>query len=214
MNLTPDTRYSLIAKLHDPQDVAAWNEFAGIYQPLIFRVVSARGLQHADATDVTQEVLSRVASAVNQFDAAHESVTFRGWLYRITRNIAIDFLRKQARDRIRTNGELNRDWSEPASPSPNESAEFRRQFEKQIFWVIAQEVRGQVQEKTWKAFWETEIQQRPVAAIARELELSTGAIYIARSRVLARLKKEVQKRLAETGAELDANMNGNRKGNR
>jgi len=199
MKPTPDTRYSLIAKLRDPRDVIAWNEFAGIYQPLIFRVVSARGLQHADATDVTQEVLARVAGAVEQFNPAHESVTFRGWLYRITRNITIDFLRKQSRDRIRTNGGAKGEWPDVASPVPGDSAEFRRQFEKQVFRVVAQEVRGHVQEKTWQAFWETEIRQRPVGEVAGELDLTAGAVYIARSRVLARLKKEVQKRLAETG---------------
>ena len=96
MTSTPDTRYSLIAKLRDSQDVQAWNEFASIYQPLIFRVVAARGLQYADATDVTQEVLARVAKVVEQFDPAHASVTFRGWLYRIARNHCLNLLRSRA----------------------------------------------------------------------------------------------------------------------
>ena len=201
MTSTPDTRYSLIAKLRDSQDVQAWNEFASIYQPLIFRVVAARGLQYADATDVTQEVLARVAKVVEQFDPAHASVTFRGWLYRIARNITVDFLRKQNRDRAQTSLDRSTDLLALASPTAGESAEFRLQFEKQIFWVVAQDVRSQVETRTWQAFWETEIERRPVADLAQELNLSVGAVYIARSRVLAKLKKQVQLRMLETGIE-------------
>ncbi len=201
MKSTPDTRYSLIAKLRDSQDVQAWNEFASIYQPLIFRVVIARGLQYADATDVTQEVLARVAKVVEQFDPSHANVTFRGWLYRIARNITVDFLRKQNRDRAQTSLDQSTDLSALTSPTAGESAEFRLQFEKQIFWVVAQNVRSQVETKTWQAFWETEIERRPVADLAQELKLSVGAVYIARSRVLAKLKKQVQLRMLETGIE-------------
>ena len=201
MTSTPDTRYSLIAKLRDSQDVQAWNEFASIYQPLIFRIVAARGLQYADATDVSQEVLARVAKVVDQFDSAHSKVTFRGWLYRITRNITVDFLRKQNRDRTKTPLDQAADVSALTSPTASESTEFRQQFEKQIFWVVAQDVRAQVETKTWQAFWETEIEQRPVADLAGELNLSVGAIYIARSRVLAKLKKQVQQRMLETGVD-------------
>ena len=200
MSMSPETSYSLIAKLRDPNDVAAWSEFASIYQPLIFRIVSDRGLQYADATDVTQEVLSRVSKAVGAFDANHHKVTFRGWLYRITRNLTIDYLRKQKRgQRVADAGHVN--WEMIAEPSTDDSDHFRKQFEKQLFIVVAEKVRQRVTEKTWRAFWETEINQRAVSDVARELAMTPGSVYVCRSRVIARLKEQVQRRMEETVGE-------------
>ncbi|WP_442511448.1 hypothetical protein SH528x_003129 [Novipirellula sp. SH528] len=55
--LGPETRLSLIGKLHDPAAAEAWAEFVRLYQPIVFRVARQRGLQHADAEDLTQDVL-------------------------------------------------------------------------------------------------------------------------------------------------------------
>ena len=96
MNNSPDTRFSLIGRLADADNADAWNEFAQIYQPLIFRIARQRGLQHADASEVTQDVLTRVAKAVDGWDPDRSKGTFRGWLYRITRNVSVDYLRKAA----------------------------------------------------------------------------------------------------------------------
>ena len=69
MNSSPKTRYTLLEKIKDPQDAEAWYEFTSIYQPLIFKICRKKGMQHADATDVTQEVLTRVASAIETVSA-------------------------------------------------------------------------------------------------------------------------------------------------
>ena len=65
----PETRLSLLAKLNDPASEEAWAEFASIYQPLVYRVARAKGLQHADAEDMAQQVLAVVSSAIGRFDA-------------------------------------------------------------------------------------------------------------------------------------------------
>lgn len=199
MNSAPETRYSLIGKLRNPQDIDAWTEFASIYQPLIMRIACKRGLQHADAVDVTQEVLTRVAAAIDRFDAQKPGVNFRGWLYRITRNLVIDFLRNRERSpavQVREETE----FSQAAAPCRDESAEFQLEFQRQIFWQSAREVRSQVLTSTWHAFWMTEMQHRPVAEVAQELGLTTGAVYVARSRILARLRKVSEMRLAQATA--------------
>lgn len=197
MNSTPDTRYSLIGKLRDSQDAEAWAEFAAIYQPLILRIARARGLQHADATDVTQEVLTRVAGAVERFDQDKPGATFRGWLYRITRNVVIDFLRHRDRHSM-VQGQTEVHCAIDQEPTQEESAEFQREFQRQIFWLAARQVRTQVQPTTWQAFWQTEVEGQAVAAVAESLGISSGAVYVARSRVLARLRSESEQRLAET----------------
>ena len=194
------TRYSLVAKLRDPRDAAAWAEFAELYQPLILRIALGRGLQHADAIDLTQDVLARVAASVERFDPGHPGVTFRGWLYRITRNLLVDFLRRRGRSPL-VQAEEHVRLAADADPGVAEREEFLRQYQRQLFRVVAGRVRGQVKPATWQAFWRTEIDGVPVGRVAAETGLSPGAVYVARSRVLARLKDAARQQMTETGLE-------------
>lgn len=197
MNSTPETRYTLIAKLRNPQDAEAWAEFTNIYQPLIFRICLTRGLQYADATDVTQDVLAKVAGVIESFSADQQGATFRGWLYRITRNLVVDFFRQRQKNPLVQAGRVF-ELTEANDPTVAESLEFQKEFQRQIFWLVAQEVKPSVKPKTWRAFWQSEIENRPIAQVAAELQMTTGAVYVARSRVLARLKREVERRMDET----------------
>ncbi len=196
MKLTPETRYTLIGKLRNSQDEQAWEEFAGLYQPVVFRIAVAKGLQHADATDVTQEVLAKVANAIEKFSPRSGS-SFRAWLYQITRNLVIDFLRQRAKRPVLYDDQVLQAIVDH-KPAERFALQFQQEFQKQIFWIVAQQVKGQVQPATWTAFWESEIQRKSIDEVAELTGMTAGAIYVARSRVIARMRQEVQKRMAET----------------
>ena len=199
MDSSPQTRFSLIEKIKNPRDAEAWSEFAEIYYPLVIRMCRQKGLQHADATDVAQEVLGRVAKAVKTYRHDQPGSTFRGWLYRITRNLTIDFFRKQNKDPL-VKAAYREDLNTIQEPSEVESRDFHLAFRKQMFAVVAKIVAQQVQPQTWAAFWKTEVEHQDVASAAKELSMTAGAIYVARSRVIAKLRKETQKRMNETGS--------------
>ena len=61
-----ETRVSLILRLQDAEDVAAWEEFVELYTPVVHRAATARGLQEADADNIVQEVLLAVARSVER----------------------------------------------------------------------------------------------------------------------------------------------------
>jgi RNA polymerase sigma factor (sigma-70 family) len=190
MDEPPLTRHSLIIKLADPTDTTAWREFVTIYEPLIYRLARRKGLQDADARDLCQEVFQAVAGAVERWDPSRGS--FRGWLSRIARNLVINFLTRR-RFQFRGSGATSVQELLEAQPAvdPSATALFDQEFQSQLFHWAAEEVRGRITPKSWQAFWKTAVEGRPAEDVAAELGLSVGSVYVARSRVLARLKRRI-----------------------
>jgi RNA polymerase sigma-70 factor (ECF subfamily) len=193
MGESPETRPSLLVRLKDARDEAAWREFVEIYQPLLLRLARQRGLQDADAAELTQDVLMAVARSIEAWDPDPSRGSFRGWLSRIARNLMINALVRRQRGPRIVGGtkNLQRLEDEPAQDCP-ESSLFDLEHRRQLFLWAAQQTRGEFHESTWQAFWRTCVEHRTVAEVAAELHLSPGAIYVARSRVMARLREKVK----------------------
>jgi RNA polymerase sigma-70 factor (ECF subfamily) len=191
MDLSPATRRSLIVKLRDPADSAAWHEFVAIYEPLVYRLARHKGLQDADAKDLCQEVFQAVARAIDRWEPDRGS--FRGWLSRIARNLLINFLTRR-RSLSRGSGATSMQELLEAQPAVDESATalFEAEYQRRLFRWAADEVRSEFTPTTWQAFWQTALEDRPPGAVAAELGLSVGAVYVARSRVLSRLRRRIE----------------------
>jgi RNA polymerase sigma-70 factor (ECF subfamily) len=201
MEEPPDTRRSLIVKLRDPADTIAWREFVAIYGPLIYRLARRNGLQDADAHDLGQEVFRAVAGAVDRWDPARGS--FRGWLSRIARNLLINFVtRRQFQPRGSGATSIQELLEAQPAVDPSATALFEADYRIQVFHWAAEEVRGQVAPTTWQAFWLTAVEGRPPDEVAIELCLSVGSVYVARSRVLARLRRRIE-RLGDEAASIN-----------
>jgi RNA polymerase sigma factor (sigma-70 family) len=197
----PATRHTLIVKLRDPADAGAWREFVAIYEPLIYGLARRKGLQDADARDLCQEVFRTVAQAIDRWDLDPALGSFRGWLSRIARNLLVNFLTRRPY-RLRGSGSTSvQDWLE-AQPAddPSATALFEAEYRRRLFRWAADEVKNEFTAKTWNAFWQTAVEGRPPGDVAAELGLSVPAVYIARSRALARLRH----RIGQLGEEASA----------
>jgi RNA polymerase sigma factor (sigma-70 family) len=191
MSPSPETRPSLLLRLADRADQAAWNEFAQIYAPVIHRLALRRGLQYADADDLTQQVLAAVAKAIDrwQFDPSRGS--FRTWLHTIARNLIINALTRAAPDRATGDAAMaDRLQAQPAPDGPA-SDQLRLELRREIFRWAANQIRREFADSTWQAFWLTAVEEQSIVAASKELKMSAGSIYAARSRVMKRLKEKV-----------------------
>jgi RNA polymerase sigma-70 factor (ECF subfamily) len=160
-----------------------------IYAPLVYRLARRRGLQDADAADLTQDVLQAVNRAAPRLDYDPERGAFRSWLFTVARNKLQTFLARRRRRERFSGPEVLEGL---AAPDPAEEAIWEQEYQQRLFDWAAERVRGDFQPTTWRAFWLTAIENRPPAEAARELGVSVGAVYIAKSRVLARLREQIQ----------------------
>lgn len=193
MHDAPTTRASLLLRLRDPGDDRAWTEFVDLYGPLVRRVARRAGLQEADAADLEQEVFRAVAGAIGRYDPDPGRGSFRGWLLRISRNLLLNLLAARRRHPPGGGGtDLLALLEAQADPSSPDSAVFETEYRRRTFEWAAGQVSGEFRPATWQAFWRTAVGGEPAAAVAADLGLSVGAVYIARSRVLTRLRGKVE----------------------
>ena len=192
MTLTPTTRASLLRRLRDPHDHEAWVEFVTLYEPVTYRLLRRNGLQDADARDVMQELFLAVSRTIDRWDSATETGSFRGWLRRVARNLVINWLKHRDRRVVATGGSGMQAMLDmlPAADGP-ESVEFDRELRRALFHRAAEQVRGEVQPATWQAFWRTAVQGQSGREVAQALGMTAGAVYLAKSRVMVRLKEQI-----------------------
>ncbi len=195
-NTIPETRNSLILRLPDKQDVQAWDQFVDIYQPLVFRLARSKGFQEADAHDVVQEVMVAVSRAVERWEPNLERGRFRDWLFRIARNLMINFLTRRKHQALGAGGsglaQLLNEHPDSQLDQSEASQEFDLEYRRELFLIAAERVRKEVRAQTWEAFHLTNIESNSVAVAAGKLGLTEGAVLVARCRVLARLRDAVR----------------------
>ena len=198
MDAAQSTRYSLLLRIQDPQNHAAWIEFLAIYEPLVYQLARRKGLQDADARDLCQEVFRAVAGAARRWTPDPERGSFRGWLYRIARNLLVNSLRHDRRHGRATGGsDIQRLLEIQPDGADEDAGDIDAEYRRRLFQLAAQSIERDFTRSTWQAFWQTAVLSREVATVAAELGLSAGAVYIARSRVLSRLKSRVQELAGE-----------------
>ena len=182
----PETRLSLIGKLHDPAAAEAWAEFVRLYQPVVFRVARQRGLQHADAEDLTQDVLATVGRKVAGFDFQHGG-SFRGWLLKITRDLVVNKLTRGPRE-VGSGDSDVRDLMNQCSGRDETLTLLRIEHQRLVLHQAAERLRPLIRQP----FWLTAVEGGSIADVAKQLGETEGAVRVARCRVLARLRQEVQ----------------------
>jgi len=194
MNEPTTTRPSLLVRLRDPMDERAWSEFVEIYGPLIRLLARQRGLQDADAADLVQEVFRAVAAAIERYDPDPARGSFRGWLSTIARNLIVNLLNAQRRH-PRGTGDTQIQQLLEAQPAPNseESALFDAEYHRRLLHWAAERIRDEFSDTVWLAFWKTAVDGQSAAEAAGALGLSIGSVYQYKSRVVARLRREIER---------------------
>jgi RNA polymerase sigma-70 factor (ECF subfamily) len=185
--MPPETRHSLIQRLQDGGDNAAWEEFASIYRPVIVRIALRKQMQFDDAEDLAQQVLLLVLKNINKWKSDPARARFRTWLQTVVRNATMNALSRRPKDQA--SGGTDSLQQLHQRPDKADSLWFDLEWQRETLRWVAQQVRGEFEPATWTAFWDTAIEQLSAQEVAERIGKSVGAVYIARSRVMQRLKQ-------------------------
>lgn len=180
------TSVSLLRRLNEPDHDAAWERFVELYAPLIFHWGRNHGLTGTDAADLVQDVLSILVSKLPEFQYDPKR-RFRGWLRTITLNRANDVHRRNAVRK--TDGSATLDnQTVTTDVDLFEEAEYRSFLVRRALELMQTEFPQHV----WRACWELVAEGRDGESVAAELGMTRGAVYVAKSRVMRRLREEMQ----------------------
>ncbi len=179
MNTTP---VSLLERLRQPDDQSAWARFVDLYTPLLCYWGRRAGLQEPDVADLVQDVFQILVRKLPTF--AHDrDRTFRGWLRTVLLN--------QWRTKMRRRVEQPLENGEALADSGDQEALIEKEYHAYLVSRALHVMKTDFQPATWQAFWEYVVCGRPVAEVAAELGMSEKAVYLAKPRVLRRLREEL-----------------------
>lgn len=187
----PDTNSSLIARIKNPCDAMAWNEFVAIYQPVVYRMARRRSLQDADAQDIAQQVFASVARAIEGWESETREEPFRAWLATIARNALLKFLGRRKPDQASGSSSVVNFLNHQVDDDDEVSQEFLQESRMQVVRWAADQIKDEFSQGTWNLFWESVVVGRSVPDVVAATGKSPGAIYMARFKVLQRLKQKV-----------------------
>jgi RNA polymerase sigma-70 factor (ECF subfamily) len=188
----PTTCLTLLARLRrDPLNESAWNEFVEQYGPHIYRWCRQWRLQDADAEDVAQEVLLKLARKLRDFEYDPQS-SFRGWLKTVAHHAWRDFI--DGRSLGRPIGDEHA-WGLLQSVEAREDLIQRLEeaFDHELLEAAKVQVRLRVAPHTWEAFRLVAIDGLPVTAVAAKVQMQVAMVYVAKSKVQRMLQEEIQK---------------------
>ncbi len=185
------TSRSLLARVHNNEE-AAWDRLVMLYTPLVWHWCRKLDLPRQEAADVFQEVFRAVAAHIRDFHRNRPGDTFRGWLRTITRNKVLDHFRTQNREPRAAGGSEARAWWSrvPETKELGKEHEGEERYDI-LFHTALTLIKSEFQERTWLAFWRVVVEGRTPQAAAQELNMSPGAVRVAKCRVLHRLRLEL-----------------------
>jgi RNA polymerase sigma-70 factor (ECF subfamily) len=178
----PGTTTANFLKGVQARDADAWWRLAHLYGPLVYGWCRRQGLQPSDCEDIVQEVFVTVVARVGDFERRPAGGTFRGWLWQITRHKLGDWLRRQ-QARARPLDDL----AAPSTIAPPPAAATDAPAGDLLHRAL-ELIRPEFEPASWQAFWSVAVEGHKPADVAADLGLSPNAVYIAKSRILSRLR--------------------------
>jgi RNA polymerase sigma-70 factor (ECF subfamily) len=180
------TSFTLLERVRQPGDRAAWDRLVALYTPFLYHCGLRLGLSEADTADAVQDVFLVLLDKLPKFQY-QSSGSFRAWLRTVTCNKIRERFRKRRETAVGGSDPAFDDPLDPAEPDDLWNAEYNQYLAKRALEIM----QAEFEPATWQAVWLTTVEGRRTADVAAELGITSNAVFVARSRVLRRLREEL-----------------------
>jgi RNA polymerase sigma-70 factor (ECF subfamily) len=188
-----DTSFSLLQRLRSQPDAASWQRLVELYTPLIRGWLRQHAVAPADADDLTQEVMTVVVRELPNFNHNQQRGAFRSWLRTITVNRLRILWRSRLNRPVATgDSAFLQMLDELEDPNSSLSRLWDQQHDQHVARRLMELVEPQFEPTTWRAFRRVVLDGVKAAVAAAELHISVNAVLLAKSRVLSRLRQEME----------------------
>lgn len=184
---TSRTHASLLIRVRDAADAAAWSEFHGLYAPLLYDYARSRGLNHEDAEDVRSECYQALVRQLREFEYDRTKGSFKSWLRTMVSRRVIDRLRKRRERRADT--DMLREI--PVAPQSDDEA-WEIEWKRQHLRYCVDLVRPMVSVQIWQAFKMLAEDGDSVDAVCKSLSMNASQVYKAKARMLKLIRERMQ----------------------
>lgn len=192
------TRSTLLVRLADPEDQEAWRIFDRLYRPMLVGFSRTRGLEQADAEDVAQHCTAAVLKHIAQFQHRHAG-SFKGWLRSIAENRIRDLARARGAGRREEQADTGI-WSRQADDAENPEQSWERHWLREHLRYCLEQIRPDIAESTFLAFHQNVLEERPAKEVAEALGMTANQVYVAKFRVLERIRNMMLELTGPDGA--------------
>lgn len=180
------TSISLLRRLQSSDTERAWEQFVELYAPLMDYWVRKIGIPRADEPDLVQAVFTTLVKELPTFQY-DRGKSFRGWLRTVTLNTARDYFRRNASRPQQTSDRL----AEKVATADNVEFLEEQEFRAHLVGCALRLMRSEFKDEHWQACWQHVVEARPASEVAAELGITTNVVYLAKSRMLRRLREEL-----------------------
>ncbi len=182
------TRRSLLARVRDPGDADAWEQFYDLYAPLIYGFASRYGLGHDDAEEVRDQVLEELSRKMASFEYDRDRGRFKSWLSTVTHGRVVDALRRR-----RSRPQIGEDFSDLADSGATPKEAWDRHWQEEHLRFCLEQARMSVSERDYQAFRMILDEAAEVPQVCAALGMNSNQVYKAKSRILAKVRDLMQR---------------------
>jgi RNA polymerase sigma-70 factor (ECF subfamily) len=187
-----ETRQSLLIRAQ-AGDEPSWKDLTDLYHPFLMKWLRQQNLPEADRDDVAQEILVSVVKSLRSFEHSGRPGAFRAWLRTIASHRLTDYWRARDPHTPLTGGSsVSEVLSQVADPESALNRHWDEEHDRYVLRCLLDLVEHEFEAKTFRAFCRITLENASAAEAAAELDTSVGAVYVAKSRVMKRIREEAE----------------------
>jgi RNA polymerase sigma-70 factor (ECF subfamily) len=187
-----ETRQSLLLRARTGEE-SAWKDLTDLYRPLIIGWLNRQGVPAVDLDDLSQEVLMSVVKHLPTFEHSGNRGAFRSWLRTIVCCRTTDYWRAIGASTQASGGSgATAALEQIADPDSDLNRQWDEEHDRYVLGCLLDLAEEEFEPATLRAFRRLALEGASGAEVAGELGLSVAAVYMAKSRVLQRIRREAE----------------------